>query len=135
MLAAVGRARGAEDLRRQLPAGGGAVDDLVAVLLDGPGLVDADVAAGGGEHRLVGTQEGGDGGLVHLGAAHQEVYGGSRRGAEVPDGLRRRLAVGVQSVARRQVHVGPGQSLQHRRVGPIAVVVAEVEHENAPPRL
>src|SRR5699024_221241 len=46
----------------QLAVGGGAGDALVAGGLDGARLVEADVGAGGGDHRLIRPQKGRDGG-------------------------------------------------------------------------
>ena len=129
MLARVGGRGGSDQLRGQLAVRGGQVDDLMAVVLNGTGLVGADVGGGGGDDRLVGTEKGPDGSLVGLGSPHQEVDGGLRAAAQAPDSLRRLFAIRIQAVAGGQLQVGPAQGLQHRRVGSGAVVVAEVEHE------
>ena len=58
---------------------------LVAGGLDGPALVDVDVAADGGDDPLMGPQGGGDDRGVGLGAAHQEVdvgLGGLAQGSD-----------------------------------------------------
>ena len=119
---------GAQEFRRQLPVRGGQAEDRVAVLLHGPGLVDADVSAVGGKDRLIGPQERGDGRLVYLGAAHKEVDSGVRYSTQVPNGLLRLPGILVRAVAGGQVHVGLAQGFQHRRMGPRAVVVSKVEH-------
>ena len=128
MLAGVGGGGGAEQLRRQLTVGGGDVDDLVAVLLHSPGLVDADVGCGGGNHRLIGPQESGNGRLIGLGPAHQEVDGGLRPAAEAADPIRCVLAIGVCAITGGQLQIGPAQGLQYLRMGPGAVVVAKMQH-------
>ena len=61
--------------------------------------MDVDMARVGGEHRLIGAQEGVDGQKVGLGAAHHKVDVRLRGGAEGADGIRRRRAVAVQAVA------------------------------------
>ena len=119
--------------RGQLAVGGGDGENFVAVLFHGPGLVDADVPAGGGDHRLPGPQVRPDGRLVHLGAAHQKVDGGVGRAAQPPDGLLRLAAVRVGPVARGQLQVGLDQRLQYGRVCACAVVVAEIQHGGSPP--
>src|SRR5699024_6815412 len=73
VLVGMGCHRGADGVGGQFAVHGGAGNALVAGGLDGAGLVDADVAAGGGDGRLIGTQEGRNGGGVGLGAAHQQV--------------------------------------------------------------
>ena len=108
------------------------MDDLVAVVLHGPGLVAADVSGGGGQHRLVGPQEGADGHLVGLGAPHQEADGGPRGLTQGENLLLRLPAEGVQAVALRALPVGPAQRLPYRRVGPGAVVVAKMKHRRIP---
>ena len=100
----------------------------MTAVFDGAGLVDADVAALGGNNCLIGPQEGGDGGGVHLGAPHQEVDGGLRRGAQTADGVRRHLTAGVAAIARAAYVVYLGQSLPYRRMGPGTVIIAEVDH-------
>ena len=83
----------------ELPVGAGHRQDLVAGGLDGPGLVDVDVAAGGGHHPLVGPEGGVDHRGVGLGAPHQEVDGQVGVAAQVPDPLPGLGAVDVLPVA------------------------------------
>ena len=108
------------------------MEDLVAVVLHGPGLVAADMGGVGGQHRLIGPQKGGDGHLVGLGAAHQEVDGGPGGPAQLQKLLLRLPAQEVQAVALRALPVGPAQRVQYRRVRPGAVVVAKTEHRRIP---
>ena len=106
--------------------------DLVARGLDGPGLMEADVGCGGGDDRLVGPEERGDGQKVCLGAAGEEVDVRLRGLADPADGLPGGLAQGVQGVAAGLGEIGVHQALEDFRVGSLAVVVAEAVHGTVP---
>ena len=99
--------------------------DLVAGGLHGSGLVDGDVARGGGDHRLIGLQKRIDGDEIHLGAADEKVDGRLRGMAQAADGIRRRGAAGVHAVPHGLLSVGVCQRLENRRVGPLTVIVAK----------
>src|SRR5699024_4696832 len=128
VLVGVGGHGGPHGCGGQLAVCGGTGDAFVAGGLDGAGLVDADVGAGGGDHRFIGPQEGGDGGGVGLGAAHQDVDGGVRPadgGLDQPAGPGR---VGVGGIAGVALGVGGGHGLQDGGVAALAVIVGETDH-------
>ena len=101
---------------------------LVAGALDGVDLVAVDVPGAHGQHALMGTQDGIDDGGVGLGAAHQEVYGGVRRGAGLADLFGGGGAVGVFAVAKGLVHVGLRQPLQNGGMGAFQIVAVKTDH-------
>ena len=81
-----------------IPAGYG--QNLVAVGLNGPGLVDGDVAAGSGDDPLVGPQGSSNDRRVGLGAAHQEVDVQAGVFTQIPDVVPGPGAVVILAVAR-----------------------------------
>ena len=86
----------------------------------------------GGDDRLVGPQEGGDGQKVCLGAAGEKVDVRLRSGADPADGLPGVVAHGVQGVAAGLLQIGVHQALEDFGVGALAVVVAEAVHGMVP---
>ena len=124
---------GFDQSRGQLAVGTLRDTDLVAGGLDGPGLVGADVAGLGGDHRLIGLQECVDGHQIHLGPAHQKVDGRVRGRAEAADRVRRGPAVRVQAVAHSLDGVGIRQVLEDFEVGAFAVIVPKTVHCVFPP--
>ena len=96
--------------------------------LDGAGLVAVDMAGVGGDHRLVGLEQGSDDRQVGLGAANQKVDVRFRRIAEGPDQVTGLLADGVQAVAAGLDKVGIRQRLKDLGMGAFTVVIAEAVH-------
>ena len=125
---------GLQQSRGQFAVGGGHGDALVAGGLNGPGLVDADVAGGGGDHRLVGPQKGSDGGEVGLGASHQKMHRRTGGGAEGADDVGGPGGVGVGAVAEVALGVGGGNGLQNGRMGGFGIVVGKAVHRRSPHR-
>ena len=119
---------GPDGVGGQLAVDGGAGDALVAGGFDGAGLVDADVAAGGSHRGLIGPQEGGDGGGVGLGAAHQQVD----VGIGAADGLADQLVgvgrVGIVGIAEVAFGIGSSHGFQDGRMAAFAVIVGETDH-------
>ena len=87
-------------------------------------LMAVDMAAGGADDPLPGTEKGGDSGEVHLGAAGEELHLGVG-GAQPADKASGPGAVGVVPIAGVALQIGGGQGLQNLGVGPEGVVVAE----------
>ena len=82
----------------------------------------------GGDHRFVGPQEGGDGGGVGLGAAHQDVDIGVRPADGGPDQLMGMGRVGVGGIAGVALGVGGGHGFEDGRMAPLAVIVGKTDH-------
>ena len=76
------------------------MDHLVAILLDGACLMDADVGGIRRYDRLIGPQERTQGRLIYLGAPHQKVDVRLWGGAESADGVGGSAAVGIAAIAR-----------------------------------
>ena len=131
--AVVARQNGLDQGRGQLAVRALHGADLVSGGLDGAGLMGADVAGLGGDHRLIGLQKRVDGDEVHLRPAHQEVNRRIRRGAEAADGIRRGLAAGIHAVAHGLPEVGVRQGLEDLGMGALAVIVSETVHCDLPP--
>ena len=100
----------------------------MSAVLDGTSLMDADVAALGGNSGLIGTQESGKSSRVDLGAAYQKMNIGLRRGTERTDGVRRLGAESVAAIAGAAHIIYLSQSLPYRRVGSGTVIVTKVDH-------
>ncbi len=75
-----------------------------------------------------GTQEGGNGGEVGLGATYQEVYCGAGAAEPVPDGGGSGGAVGVLSITGCGLQVGPDQRFQDTGMGAFGVVISKMIH-------
>ena len=103
-------------------------DHLVAPGLHGAGFVDGDMAGVCGHCRLPGTQEGGNGGEVGLGAAYQEVYCGAGAAEPGPDGGSSGGAVGVFSITGCGLQVSPDQRFQDTGMGAFGVVISKMIH-------
>ena len=86
----------------------------------------------GGDHRLIGPQESGDGEEIGLGASRQEMDVRFRGGADTADGLPGGAAHGVQGVTAGLLQVGVHQGLEDLRVSALAVVIAEAVHGVVP---
>ena len=89
----------ADILRSDFSSFTGKGQDLVAVVLDGPGFVDADVAFHRGQDSLVGLQQGGDDRGVGLGAAGQEEDFRFRGFTGLPDAVPGRFGNRIRAVA------------------------------------
>ena len=102
--------------------------DLMAGGLDGAGLVGIHVAGVGGDDRLVGSKERGNGHKVCLGAAHHEVDVCVRGAAQLTDEVGSLFTVVVKAVAAGLLQIGVHQGLHDLGVGAFAVIVAETVH-------
>ena len=96
--------------------------------LDGAGFVAVYVAAGGGEHTLIGAQNRGDHRGVGEGAAHQEMHIGIRGLARGLDLLPGGGAVFILAVAHGLFHIGLHQALHNGGMCALQVVAVEIDH-------
>ena len=99
-------AKGLHLLRGDGSIYGGQGQDFVPRGLDGPGLVGGDMPRVRRDHALVMAQYGGDDGGVGLGAAYEKVHVCIRPTTGGPHLGPGTLAVVIQTVARRLLHIG-----------------------------
>ena len=112
----------------ELPVLPGQGDHLVAGELDGPGLVDADMAGVRGDHALPAIEQGGDGHGVGLGAAHQEIHVRPGLPAGGADLLPGGGAEAILPVAGLGNEIGFSQTLQDPGMGALGIVAQKVQH-------
>ena len=102
----------------------------VAGILNGPGLMDVDVAGIGGDDPLIAAQHTVDGDLVGLGAAGEEPdlqVVPAAGGAELGLGG---FGVGIVPIAGQGDHVHFQQMLKHLGMGPLGIVREKIQHKN-----
>ena len=102
----------------------------VAGILNGPGLMDVDVAGIGGDDPLVAAQHAVDGDLVGLGAAGEEPDLQIVPAAGSADFGLGSFGVGIVPIAGQGNHVHIHQMPQHLGMGPLGIVRKKIQHKN-----